>query len=56
MSKPQEAPVEFTARQLQYLERQYPEQLALPTVTVEQIRFNAGQRSVIMHLRTRLQK
>lgn len=52
----QESPVEFTQRQLDFLERAYPEILARPEVSLDQVRFNAGQRSVILNLRSRLQK
>lgn len=49
-------PVNFTQRQIAWLEQQYPEQIATPTRTEAEIRFHAGQRSVIHAIRARKQK
>lgn len=47
---------EFTRRQMEWLEKMFPEVAGTPTTTNEALRFHAGQRSVIHVVRQRVQK
>lgn len=47
--------VEFTQKQMDFLEKQFPEQVGTPQTTDAQLRYWSGQRSVIAVLRTRVQ-
>lgn len=55
---PNEAPqkVEFTQRQVDWLEGQFMEKLTNATATEAELRHNAGQRSVILLIKTRIQR
>lgn len=57
VSKPNVMPqVEFTQRQIDWLNSQYPEKLTTANATDAELRHSAGQRSVILLIHTRLQK
>lgn len=55
MNKPQ-GRVEFTQRQLEWLDQAYPEPRFCPEVTEAEMRWALARRSVIHELRDRLQK
>jgi hypothetical protein len=55
MNKPQSR-VEFTQRQLEWLDQQFPEVKATGLWTAEEMRWALARRSVIHELRDRLQK
>ena len=48
--------VEFTQRQVDWLDSQFSEKLTNATATEAELRHNAGQRSVIVIIKTRIQK
>lgn len=48
--------MEFTRSQIEYLNKQYPERVMLPSTTEAEARFYAGQRSVILNLLNRITK
>lgn len=48
--------VEFTQRQIDWLNSQFPEKLHSATVTDAELRHTAGQRSVILLVQQRLAK
>lgn len=55
MAQPQ-GKVEFTPRQLDWLENAFPEVTATASTTNEEIRWALARRSVIHEIRTRIQK
>jgi hypothetical protein len=55
MSDNNDAPVLFTQRQYDYLNKNYPE-LTSNTKTNEELRFYMGQRSLVQFIGTRIQK
>ena len=48
--------VEFTRRQYEWLESQFMEKFTNATATEAELRHNAGQRSVILQIKDRIQK
>ena len=48
--------VEFTRRQYDWLEAQFGEKFTQATATEAELRHNAGQRSVILLIKDRIQK
>jgi len=48
-------PVRFTKRQYEYLEKLYGENPGGPETTNEELRFRAGQRSVILRIKSLVQ-
>lgn len=55
--KPNQQPkVEFTERQLLYLERMYPEIVGDANTSHEEFLIQAGKRVVVKHLRSLMQK
>ena len=48
--------VEFTRRQYDWLESQFSEKFTQATATEAELRHNAGQRSVILIIKDRIQK
>lgn len=46
--------VEFTQRQLDWLDKQFPEMIATPATTTEEIRFRSAQRSVLYYIKNRV--
>lgn len=53
---PTENRVEFTRRQFEWLESQFGEKFTQATATEAELRHNAGQRSVILIIKDRIQK
>lgn len=56
MLKPAVERVEFTRRQYEWLESQFGEKFTQATATEAELRHNAGQRSVILSIKDRIQK
>lgn len=55
--KPNQHPkVEFTERQLQYLERMFPEMVSDANTTHAEFLVQSGKRVVVKHLRNLMQK
>lgn len=48
--------IEFTRRQYEWLESQFMEKFTNATATEAELRHNAGQRSVILIIKDRIQK
>lgn len=46
------APVRFTRKQYEYLEKVFGENPGSPTTTDAQLRWNSGVRSVILHIKS----
>lgn len=55
MSKSDNQPVEFTQKQLDYLNKLFPERSATG-MTNDELRFYSGQRSLVMFIGTKIQK
>jgi hypothetical protein len=56
MSTNDNRPVGFTQKQFDYLDKMYPERTGGPTTTSDELRFYAGQRSLIQFIKGRIQK
>jgi hypothetical protein len=54
--KPTQLKVEFTKRQLDYLDRMFPEHVGTPDTSHEKFLFHAGQRNVVAALKHLQQK
>lgn len=54
--KQDETPVEFTPRQVAYLERMFPEVISSATTAEAEMRHRGGQRSVVAFIKSKVQK
>jgi hypothetical protein len=46
--------INFTSRQMAWLESNYPEVIGTPNTTTEELRFRGGQRSVLAAIRAKV--
>jgi hypothetical protein len=54
--KPTQQKVEFTQRQLEFLDKMFPEHVGTPDTTPERFMYHAGQRNVVASLKQYAQK